>query len=241
MPSFNGYRSRIFYTGNGSAQNLSIFFPYLDPTHIKVYFGETLQESDTWSWLNDATLTITAASGVVIEIRRSTPLDPLVTFTNSSLLNEDDQNTAALQAIYLLEEGADVGYILNEEIQVINTQTDVAAIFTIDGTGNELASGLQRGNLMIPFAGNIMSATILAAESGDIVVDIWKSTYAAYPATDADSITGSGPLTLSGEDKATGVLTTWDVALTAGDILAFNIDSVATITGVTITLMIRKT
>lgn len=236
MPSFNGYRSRIFYTGNGSAQNLSIFFPYLDPTHIHVYFNEVLQEDNSWSWLNDATLTITAAVGVTIEIRRSTPLDPLVTFTNASLLNEDDQNTAALQAIYLIEEGAD-GVIIIE--QLVNNDFDASVVFVIDGGGYTLLTG-NHGCLQVPFAGTITSATILADQTGDAVVDIWKDTYDNYPPTDADSITGSAPLTITDGVKATATLTTWNTTLAAGSVLSYNLDSVTAIQRLTVTLKIRK-
>ena len=233
------YRSKVFYTGTGSEQVLSVTFPYLDISHTHVRFDDVLQEDDTWSWVTESTIALTAASGAVVEIFRSTPYDPMVTFTNASLLNEDDQNMAALQAIYLIEEGADFGYLLNEEVNNVQTQTDVAVVFIIDAGGAVFETG-NRGNMYIPFAGTIVEATLLADQAGDIVVDIWKATYANYPPTDADSITGSAPLTLDGADKATAVLTTWDKSVAAGSILSYNIDSVDVITRVTVTLVIRK-
>ena len=233
------YRSKVFYSGNGSEQNLSVTFPYLDPTHVHVYHDDVLQEDDTWSWLNSSTITLTSGAGVAIELRRTTPLDPMVTFTNASLLNQDDQNMAALQAIYLIEEGADFGFLLSEEVTNVQTQTDIAVVFVIDAGGVVISTGL-RGCLYIPFDGTIISANILADVSGDIIVDIWKDVLANYPPTDADSICAAAPLTIDGATNAAGTITTWDKTITAGDVLSFNIDSIATITRVTITLVVRK-
>jgi hypothetical protein len=146
---------------------------------------------------------------------------------------------AALQAIYLIEEGADFGYLLNEEVTNIQTQTDIAVVFVIDAGGVVISEGL-RGCLYIPFDGTIISANILADVSGDIVVDIWKDVLANYPPADDDSICAAAPLTIVGATYATGTITTWDKTITAGDVLSFNIDSIATITNVTITLVVRK-
>jgi hypothetical protein len=233
------YRSKTFYTGTGSSQNLSVTFPYLDISHVHVYLADVLQEDDTWSWLNDSTITLTAGTGTAIELRRTTPLDPMVTFTNASLLNQDDQNMAALQAIYLIEEGADFGYLLNEEVNQVQTQTDVAVVFVIDAGGVVISTGL-RGCLYIPFNGTIISANILADVSGSIVVDIWKDVYANYPPADADSICASAPLTIANATHAAGVVATWNKTITAGDVLSFNIDSIDVITRITITLVVRK-
>lgn len=112
--------------------------------------------------------------------------------------------------------------------------------FIIDGGGSAITTG-EKGHLEIPFAGTIERMTIVADQAGDIVVDIWKDTYANFPPTDADSITASAPPTLSsaqnGQDTT---LTGWTKAIAAGDILAFNVDSCTTITRVTISLKVAK-
>jgi len=78
--------------------------------------------------------------------------------------------------------------------------------------------------------------------SGDIVVDIWKDSYADFPPVDADSITASTPPTLSSADKSQDTtLTGWTTALSAGDVLRFNVDSVATITQATLYLALTRT
>ena len=81
----------------------------------------------------------------------------------------------------------------------------------------------------------------MADQSGSIVIDIWKDTYASFPPDDGDSITASAPPTISGALKAQdATLTAWTKTINAGDILAFNVDSVATIERLTLVLKVKK-
>ena len=109
---------------------------------------------------------------------------------------------------------------------------------TIDGGGNVITTGIK-ADIYIPFTGTISAATLLADQSGDIVIDIWKDTYANYPPTDADSITASAPPTLSSAAKSQDTtLTGWTTSVAAGDTVRFNVDSVATVTRVNLVLTI---
>jgi hypothetical protein len=113
--------------------------------------------------------------------------------------------------------------------------------FIIDGGGQAITTG-QKGHLEIPFACTIKQVTMLADQSGSIVVDIWKDSYANFPPTNADSITASAPPTISSSQKSQdSTLTGWTKSISSGDILAFNVDSCATITRVTISLEVEKT
>ena len=113
--------------------------------------------------------------------------------------------------------------------------------YVIDGGGATITTGLK-GYLEIPFACVIDRWTLLADQSGSIVVDIWKDTYANAPPVVGDVITASAKPTISGAAKAqSSTLTGWTTAIAAGDILAFNVNSVATIQRVTLSLRVRKT
>jgi hypothetical protein len=112
--------------------------------------------------------------------------------------------------------------------------------FVIDGGGAEITTGIK-GFIPVDFAATIISVTALADQSGSIVVDIWKDTYANYPPTDADSITASAPVTISTATKSQDTtLTGWTTSVTSGDILGFNVDSVTDIERVTIALKIAR-
>jgi hypothetical protein len=110
----------------------------------------------------------------------------------------------------------------------------------IDGGGAEITTGIK-GDLEIPIGVTLTAVRMLADQSGSIVVDIWKDTYANFPPTDADSITAAAPPTISTATKSEDTsLTGWTTSVTAGDILRFNVDSVTTIERVTISIRFTK-
>jgi hypothetical protein len=103
-------------------------------------------------------------------------------------------------------------------------------IVGFDGGGSALASGKMQ-DIQAPFSGTITGWTILADVSGSAVVDIWKTAYAGYPPTVADSITASAKPTLAAASDATSsALTGWTTAVVAGDTLRFHLDSVSACT-----------
>jgi hypothetical protein len=118
---------------------------------------------------------------------------------------------------------------------------DTAVTVVIDGGGSAITTGVK-GDVSVPFAGTILGVRLLGDQTGSIVVDIWKDTYANYPPTAADSIAASAKPTLSSATKSedTG-LTGWTTSISAADILRFNVDSASTVTRVTLVLTVRRT
>jgi len=113
--------------------------------------------------------------------------------------------------------------------------------YVIDGGGATITTGIK-GDLEIPFGCTIQSWTLLGDQSGSIVIDIWKDTYANYAPTIADTITASAKPTISAALKGqSSTLTGWTTAVAAGDILRFNVDSVTSLTRVTISIKVVKT
>jgi hypothetical protein len=111
---------------------------------------------------------------------------------------------------------------------------------TIDGGGEELIVGTNTW-VVLPFNATITGWTILADQSGSCVVDVRKTSYANFPAEAGDSITNSTPPTLTSQLKNTSTtLTGWTTSLSKGDILVFNVNSVDTITRVTVVLNLQK-
>lgn len=113
--------------------------------------------------------------------------------------------------------------------------------FIIDGGGATITTGIK-GDIEIPFACTVNSWTILADQTGSIVVDVWKDTYANFPPTVADTITGTEKPTLSSANKNQDLsLSTWTTSIAAGDILRFNVDSVTTVQRVTVAIKVTRT
>jgi len=118
--------------------------------------------------------------------------------------------------------------------------TALAARGIVLGFGSAGAGALTTGvkaYLEVPVSATIVGWTLVADQSGSIVIDVWKDTYANFPPLVADTIAGSEKPTLSTAQKNQDLdLTTWTTAVTIGDILAFNIDSITTINQATLTL-----
>lgn len=98
-----------------------------------------------------------------------------------------------------------------------------------------------KGFLHVPFNCDITAYSLLANVAGDCVIDIWKDVFANFPPDVADTITAAAKPALA---AAQGVLSTavgtWITALDAGDVIAVNVDSSATITELTVTIFVTK-
>ena len=132
---------------------------------------------------------------------------------------------------------ADIG----STVQAYDAYLDDDAIeFVIDGGGSAITTGVK-GFLEIPYNATINRVTTVCDQSGSIVVDVWKDTYANYPPTVADTITASAKPTISSATKyQDSTLTGWTTSLSAGDFIGFNVDSASTVTKCTISLKVTK-
>ena len=121
-------------------------------------------------------------------------------------------------------------------------QTHVIGI-VLDGGGSDITTGVK-GFISCPFTGTIVRVTMLsidsAATAGDLVVDIWVDSYANYPPTNADSITaGNEPEFTADAKYDDATLSGWDVGLTAGDVVGFNVDSCSGVTKAIVQLTVE--
>lgn len=114
---------------------------------------------------------------------------------------------------------------------VSNTRT---LNFVIDGGGSAITTGVK-GHIVIDGDYTVTGWTIIADQSGSIVVDVNRATYTNFPTT--ASIAGSELPTLSSAQKNEDLtLTSWTTTLSARDVLEFEVDSATTVTRVTVAL-----
>jgi hypothetical protein len=114
---------------------------------------------------------------------------------------------------------------------VSNTRT---LNFVIDGGGSAITTG-KKGVVVVDGDFTVTGWTIIADQSGSIVVDVNRATYTNFPTT--ASIAGSELPTLSSTQKNEDLtLTTWTTTLSARDVLEFEVDSASTVTRVTVAL-----
>jgi len=104
----------------------------------------------------------------------------------------------------------------------------------IEGGGAEISDG-SKGVLPILMDCTVVQWMVLADQTGSIVVDVKKSTYANFPTT--SSIAGTDKPTLSSAQKNKSIaLTGWTTTISQGDVLEFVVDSCTTITRATVLL-----
>jgi hypothetical protein len=101
-----------------------------------------------------------------------------------------------------------------------------------------IATGLK-GGLEVPFTCTITAARIVSMDntSGAIAINVWKAAYSGCPPVVGGSI-GSYSIAASGvKSESTGL----SIALTAGNWLAFNVDSATSVKLVTLSLTVSRT
>ena len=167
-------------------------------------------------------------SGVVYDADKATVLFA------EDIVKDDDEIVAVETELGTLPKGAFSDVKTRLAAGLIREIT-----FIIDGSGAAITTG-EKGHLRIPFKCEIQRVTLLADQSGSIKIDIWKDTYANFPPTDADTICGANEPEISAAVKdEDATLTDWTKTITADDVLAFNVDSAATVERVTLSLKVK--
>jgi hypothetical protein len=184
-----------------------------------------------------ANLTVTAASTINQDV--STTADP--SFNSIQINDSNDSHQLQFLAGSDLSADRTLTITTGDANRTLTLPVIGTVGITIDGGGSTITTGVK-GYVECPYAGTIVAATLLADQSGSIVIDVWKDTYANYPPDNADSITAAAPPTLSTATKSQDTtLTGWTTSITAGDVLGFNVDSATTVTRVTLILKINRT
>lgn len=112
--------------------------------------------------------------------------------------------------------------------------------FFIDGQGSAVSTGFA-GVVDVQFDGELIAGYLLLDQSGSIVVDVWRDTFANYPPTNADTITAGAELTISSATNVEdSILSGWTKRFTKGDVFGFNVDSITTATWCYVSLWARR-
>lgn len=107
----------------------------------------------------------------------------------------------------------------------------------IDGGGSVITTGVK-GDLYVPFACTITASTLIADQTGSVVLNVLLS--ASYATTPTVSIVASAPPTLAAAAAAQDTtLAGWTVSVSAGSRLRVTVTSVSTITRLGLTLTVQ--
>lgn len=111
---------------------------------------------------------------------------------------------------------------------------------TVDAGSSVINIGLK-GMIRVPVNGIIQRWTVMSTDdsvtSGSISISLWKDGFPNFYPTIADSIVGSAPIALTSATRAEDVaLSGWTRSFNAGDVFAFNVNSVTSLKRVTVVI-----
>lgn len=112
-----------------------------------------------------------------------------------------------------------------------------AFYLVIDGGGSTPGTGVK-GQFDVPTNCTLTGWVLTADQSGSAVIDVLRSTYSGFPTTASIAGTDKPTLTSAQKNENLGPLSNWtSTALSTGDQLQFNLNSVATVQRLNLTLV----
>lgn len=128
--------------------------------------------------------------------------------------------------------------IMNTHVRdQFNALANKAIIVSIGSAGGGVIPNGHKMYVEIPVNLRATGWTVVSDASGTIVFDIYKDSYANFPPTVGDSMTGTEKPTLSGQQKNQDLtLSSWSTDILAGDVLAVVVSNVATVQQVTLSI-----
>lgn len=209
-----------------------------DPTNVdERLIGETEYNSDQAA--QDAAIATKADdAATTAALAGKQPLDPTLTslaaYNTNGILTQTAADTFVGRIIAGTVGQVEVtdgdGVSGNPTVKLHDNVRKVQFGITIDGGAVAITTGLK-GYLRVPIDMTITGWEITADQSGSVVIDVWKDTYANYPPTVADTIFSTKP-TLSAVIKNQNLAPTFvgaGATVTNGDYVAFNVDSATTV------------
>lgn len=165
--------SIVTYISNGTTTDYTIPFEYLSRDHVVVELDDVT--STAFTFLNDTTLRLNASpiSGVRVTIKRATPVEPLVDFTDGSTLFESDLDLSAQQSRLVGAEGRDRAdealNLINANIQDVQAVANIAAdVSGVAAIASDVAAVAADAVDIGTVASSISGVNVLAPRAADI-------------------------------------------------------------------------
>jgi len=164
--------STVTYTANGSTNQFSITFPYIDTAHVLVSVNGS---SASFTFHNSTTvqLSSTPTSGQTVVVYRQTPSSALVDFTDGSTLFESDLDLANTQARYLSEEARDRADSAITTVTANKANIDTVAgiagnVTTVAGANANIATVAGANSNITTVVGNLTNIDTVAGINSNI-------------------------------------------------------------------------
>ena len=234
------------------ANYLKVYYNIAGGMSVLVPTGEAWVQG--YKYTNDAVVTATIAAAdptysrldtVVLRLTHATGVIAVAVLTGvadgSDVATALTQNSTTweIPLAYAMIEAASTTVPANKIADGRLNLVGTSFSLTIDEGGTALTTGVKY-QMKASGSYRVLGWTLIADVAGTIVVDVHKSTYAAFPTTATMSATEKPTIAATNQKGQNLALTDW-VDVVEGDILEFIVDSCSTITRVTLTLdMVRK-
>lgn len=160
----------------------------------------------------------------------------------AALYHPNAEVIAATSDVFIpaIVEDLTVAQLAQVQTLINSTIEPITVNFVIDGGEGEIQPGVK-GDFQVQFDATILEWALFADPAGSIVVDLWRSSYAAYPPLVGNSITGAAKPTLVSDVKANSSnLTGWTPGITQGDVFRVVVDSAQDAVRVTLSLRVLR-
>jgi hypothetical protein len=175
------------------------------------------------------TLTTVGNGSTPWVLTRRSPDDATIWTNPFSVLNGNKyKNTVWCSQTVASNVGTDsINFAQQANLQVVGFG------ITIDGNGYDPGTG-SKGYITLPYSGTITNWYLAANTAGSCVIDVKRS---------GTSIVGAGNKpTLSSAQSGNAAVSSWtSTAVSAGDIIEFNLNSITTITRVNLMIQVTRT
>jgi len=179
----------------------------------------------------------------VVAVKKTDSAAGNVTVKGTGAENIDGANTYVITSQYAFVvmqcDGSDWQIISSSRALSGGATKGVVGI-TVDGGGGVVPTTGVKGYIRVPYSGTITGWTLFGDVAGSCEFDVKKSTFAGFPPT-VSIVAGDPPELVAQQAAESSTLTGWTLAITAGDVLSFNLVSVSTLSRITLEIQVNKT
>ena len=209
------------YAGNGSTTTFSVPFPYLLKAHVKLYtgynildgtFASQLAEGTGYAWISATQVqtTVALATGTTLTILRDTPDgSQVVVWNDGSNLISNDQNTADLQNLYVVQEQQDRNDVVaaQQAAATLAANSALAASSAAVTTANSASTTANGLAASIATANTNASAAVTTANSASTTANGLAASIATANTNASAAVTTANSASTTANSLAASIAT----------------------------------
>ena len=173
--------TKVTYEGNGTINTFAVPCAYLSRTHIHVYINNVeITEGFTWATAYTLQFATPPASGEILTIERSTPIDEsFISWKDGTIIVAGDLNAQGLQSLFIDQERQTIINVLQNFLTSTAEKTafeENLADFSTLLKYSPVSFGQFRvstdGDLILEYFGNLINDDCSINTDGELIITI---------------------------------------------------------------------